>query len=110
MGTTIKNLDESTIYQKIYERLLEKKVDRIRYSEFYDMVADLHLTSNGLADSIEQELLNMGLLEKDIREITRRIKYPRFSLHDIGYIEKRMKEKGMIRYQHPGWLIINKQN
>jgi uridine kinase len=108
MDKTINQIDESTIYQKIYERLLEKKLDRIRYSDFYDMVADMHLTSNGLAESLEQELLNMGMLEKQILEITRKIRYPRFTLYDIGTIEKRMKEKGMIRYQHPGWLIILK--
>lgn len=108
MGTTITLPTESTIYQKIYERLLDKKIDRIRYSDFYDMVADMHLTSNGLADSLEQELLNMGWLESQVKEITRRIRYPRFTLYDIGLIEKRMKEKGMITYRHPGWLIINK--
>lgn len=100
---------ESSIYDKVYNILKEKHCERIRYIEFYDILANLRLKTNGLSSEIESQLLDLGLLEKDVREIVKKIKYYRLTLYDAGIIEKRMKEKGMILYKPPGWIIILKQ-
>ncbi len=102
MGETL----ESTIYERVYKILKEKKVDRIRYAEFYDMMSNFRIKSNGLTEEMEEKLFNLGMLEKDVRGILKNIKYYRLTLYDIGLVEKRMKEKGMIRYKPPGWIII----
>lgn len=97
---------ESSIYEKVYQMLKDKHIDRIRYVDFYDMMANFRIKSNGLIVDLEQQLFNLGMLEKDVHVIIKKVKYYRLTLYDVGLIEKRMKEKGMIRYKNPGWLII----
>jgi hypothetical protein len=111
MDTKMNN--ENTIYKRIYNELREKKIEKIRYSDFYELLENYRLDGNGklfkIADEMREELLEFGMLEKHAKELEhwiKRIKYYRLTLHDKGLIEKKMKELGMIKYVHPGWIYI----
>lgn len=103
--------DEFNIYDKVYQLLLNLNVDEISAGDFYSLVERIRLPKEQVLNLVEDELLDMGLVQPQVDRICRGLSFKiRWNRKDAKFVEKRLREMGLIDRENFNKIVINKKN
>lgn len=106
-------IEEATfnIYDKVYLLLLNLNVKEISAGDFYSLVEKIRIPKKQVLELVEDELLDMGLVQTQVDRICRSLSFKiRWTRNDAKFVEKKLREKGLIERENFNKIIIKKQN
>jgi len=94
-----------SIYDKVYQKLINLETKEISVPDFYRLVGNMKVPKEEIVGFIEEKLLEMGLTGTQVDRICSNLSFKlRWTKRDAREIENHLRERGLITKK--GFSII----